>query len=158
MNKQAINLLFLTTVTTLVISCSDSNTPDANDNKRVDEKSVSIQETTDTGKENRYCYRNDYPFPNEPKYKDVLELNIQIVDNMVTGSYNWLPEFKDQRKGQIEGTIKDNRIKGKYVFMQEGVKDSAEITITLKDKFAVVEGNPLGLGLSSSVTKISCNN
>jgi uncharacterized protein YecT (DUF1311 family) len=104
------------------------------------------------------CYKNEYPFKDNPKDKDIVELNIVLSGNKVTGEYNYLPAFKDQRFGNIEGTIDNNTIKAKYTFEQEGQEDMAAISIKLNDKSAIIEGGDVALGLSDNIAKTNCKN
>lgn len=139
-------------VSLLQVSCNDTSNKEINilKTKTISEKLI---------KENKYlCYRNEYPFQDNPKDKDILELNIEVTGTIVTGEYNYLPAFKDKRVGNIEGVISNNAIEGKYTYFQEGKKDIATISIILKNNSAVVEGAPAELGLSENITKINCEN
>lgn len=51
----------------------------------------------------RHCFRNVYPFDDQPTQKDILELIIEIDGNHAIGDYNWLPAYKDKRLGRFDG-------------------------------------------------------
>lgn len=103
------------------------------------------------------CFRNEYPFPDSTENIDVINLDLQIKGDSVTGNYNWLPALTDQRNGTLEGTIQNKTINATYRYMQEGVEDTAEITIVLKDDKAIVTGDNPQSGLDTEVAKIDCN-
>lgn len=104
----------------------------------------------------KLCYKNEYAHKDSPEYKDITELNIVIDGNKVTGEYNYLPAERDQRFGQIEGTIDNDTISAKYTFEQEGQKDMESINIILNDKSAKIEGGDPALGLSDNIVQIDC--
>jgi hypothetical protein len=141
------NLSLLVIIGSLLINCNNSK-PSNTKNSR--------DQGTDTRK--NYCYRNEYPFADNPEDKDIIELIIEITGNKVKGTYHWIPAFKDQRKGCIEGTIINNYIVGNYIYIQEGIRDTVNITITLNDEEAIIDGDPPELGLAATVAKIACNN
>jgi hypothetical protein len=70
--------------------------------------------------------------------------------------YNWLPAEKDQRKGSLTGTLEGNSIKAKYIFIQEGIENSADISIQIEDNHATVSGGAPELGLESTLKKAEC--
>lgn len=119
-------------------------------------KEVKISENVDVVTE-ELCFRNEYPFPDSTENIDVLKLDLQIKGDSVTGNYNWLPAMKDQRNGKLAGTIQNDTVKATYRFMQEGIEETAAITIVLKDDKAIVTGDKPESGLDTEVAKISCN-
>lgn len=100
-----------------------------------------------------YCYRNTFT---NGDTTDVEELRITIKDESVTGAYNWLPQFKDQRKGTFEGSVADHTISAKYTFNQEGQSQSEDITLIITDNDATVEGGAPELGLNRTLNKVDC--
>ncbi len=104
----------------------------------------------------RYCYRNEYPFADQPESKDVLSLTIDINDDRVTGDYNWLPAFKDKRMGRFAGSIEGQLITATYTFTQEGHMDQAAIMIRLDPEQAVVSGGGTELGLRAIIARVTC--
>jgi len=119
-------------------------------------KEVKSTENVDVITE-EFCFRNEYSFPDSSENIDVLNLDLQIKGDSVTGNYNWLPALKDQRNGRLAGTIQNNTIKATYLYMQEGMEETAEITIILKDDKAIVTGDNAESGLDTEVAKIACN-
>jgi hypothetical protein len=102
------------------------------------------------------CFQNEYPFQ-DSSMKDVEELTLAIEGEKVTGAYNWLPAEKDQRKGSLTGTIKDNRITAQYRYLQEGTEGTAELIIIISDEKAEIAGGEPELGLNASIAKIDCD-
>ena len=136
---QILSLLFLSIIVT---GCSEQD----------EESQAANLEITD----GKHCYKNEYPFDGGSGAKDVMQLTIIVQGNAVTGSYNWLPAFKDQRTGAFEGTIKNGVVEADYVFMQEGKEGKADIEIKLLETEAVVKSSAVELGLSSNIEKVKC--
>ncbi|MDN3723140.1 hypothetical protein QRD02_01995 [Aequorivita sp. SDUM287046] len=103
------------------------------------------------------CFRNEYPFPDSTENIDVLNLDLKIEGDSVTGNYNWLRALKDQRNGKLNGTIQNKTIHATYRYMQEGIEETAEITIVLEDDRAIVTGDSPDSGLDTKVAKIPCD-
>lgn len=103
------------------------------------------------------CYQNISTFKDNPNNKDVVELKLTISGSSVIGEYNYLPAFKDQRIGQLEGGLeKKNIIKAKYSYEQEGEIGTAQISITLNNDSAIISGGDPALGLTETLTETSC--
>lgn len=123
-------------------------------NPKSEEISSENEETLAT---EELCFRNEYPFPDSTENIDVLKLDLQIKGDSVTGNYNWLPALKDQRNGTLAGTIENKTINATYRYMQEGIEDTAEITIVLEEDKAIITGDNPESGLNTEVAKIPCN-
>ncbi|QQX77568.1 MULTISPECIES: hypothetical protein [Aequorivita] len=123
-------------------------------NPKSEEISSENEETVAT---EELCFRNEYSFPDSTENIDVLNLDLHIKGDSVTGNYNWLPALKDQRHGTLEGTIENKTITATYRYMQEGIEETAEITIVLKDDKAIITGDNPNSGLDTEVAKIQCN-
>ncbi|NGX83086.1 hypothetical protein [Aequorivita sp. KMM 9714] len=123
-----------------------------NNNKKEEKSTEKVEVVTE-----QFCFKNEYPFPNSTKNIDVLDLDLTIKGDSVTGNYNWLPALKDQRNGKLIGTIQNKTIKATYHYTQEGIKETATITIILEDDKAIVRGDNPASGLDTEVTKIPCN-
>lgn len=104
----------------------------------------------------KHCYMNEYPFEDQADAKDVMELTIIVQGKAVTGSYNWLPAFKDQRTGAFKGSINNGAIKANYMFMQEGKEATADLEIKLHETEAVVKSSDVQLGLAANIEKVEC--
>ncbi len=104
----------------------------------------------------KMCFKNEFPFKDDPSQKDVQELTITFEGSRVWGTYHWLPAFKDKREGKFEGTINDNTISANYRFIQEGKDDAAQITIVLMEDLATVTGGSPEMGLEAKIEKIPC--
>jgi|TARA_R110000822_G_scaffold11343_1_gene41623 hypothetical protein len=128
----------------LFISC--------NDGKKEEKPTENVDMVTE-----EFCFRNEYPFPDSTENIDVLNLDLQIKGDSVTGNYNWLPALKDQRNGTLTGTIENKTINATYRYMQEGIEETAEVTIVLKDDKAIITGDNPESGLDTEVAKIDCN-
>ncbi|OAB78699.1 hypothetical protein [Cochleicola gelatinilyticus] len=110
-----------------------------------------------TSKITTYCFRNEFPFKEEPLKKDIQELVLTVEGDTVKGDYNWLPAEKDQRRGTLTGNIVNDIIEAEYIFMQEGMKDTVEIKIFITDESAEISGGSPELGLTASLRKVDCN-
>jgi hypothetical protein len=120
------------------------------------EKKEGTTSTEGIQEEKLLCFRNEYPFEDNSGKMDVEELTLTITGSEVTGMYNWLPAEKDQRKGSLTGTLEGNSIKAKYIFIQEGIENSADISIKIEDNHATVSGGTPELGLESTLKKAEC--
>lgn len=78
---------------------------------------------------NSCCFRNEYPFQGNPEDKDIEELHLEIIGNLVTGT---------------------------YTFSQEGISKTENIEIVLKNSEAVIKGERNELGLDATIKKIRC--
>ena len=104
-----------------------------------------------------FCFRNETPYKENAEDIDILELKLDVIGTSVSGIYNWLPKFKDRREGTITGVIEDNKIKGKYLFMQEGKEQSIPIQIELNDSSVVVAEDNQGLGIGAVINRTDCS-
>lgn len=102
------------------------------------------------------CFKNEYPYEDDSGLTDIEELTLNISGNEVTGEYNWLPAEKDQRKGKLKGTVIGKTISAKYVFMQEGIEDNADLTIIIENDKAIITGGDAELGLEAQLKKTVC--
>ncbi|UZR97192.1 hypothetical protein [Chondrinema litorale] len=151
-----LNKLIISTFTLFaglfITACNQSN-----QQSRSAENKEEVQEKTQVTKlEGEICYKNVFPYRDNPMMKDIQELNLVIDGDQVSGEYNWLPAEKDQRKGSLTGTIEDNIIIAEYQFMQEGNEETASITIDIDHQKAVIVGGNPELGLNATIKKIDC--
>lgn len=105
----------------------------------------------------RHCFRNEYPFPDDSLRSDVIELSVVIEGDRVTGTYSWLPFFKDRRVGTLQGRRSGGVIGATYAFTQEGIADSVELTISLEPTRAIVQGGPTELGADGAIERVTCS-
>ncbi|GAB2690270.1 hypothetical protein GCM10027037_11520 [Mucilaginibacter koreensis] len=66
--------------------------------------------------------------------QDTTRLTLHITKGDVNGDMLWIPDGKDQRKGNFAGTKRDSMISGLWRFTQEGVRDSIKVQFKLTDK------------------------
>ncbi len=154
-NRFLRNLLILALSGYLVTSCNNSTKEEKPAHE--EEQLLKNETTEDKKKEDNYCFRNQFPFADNSGDMDIEELLLKITANKVTGTYSWLPAYKDQRKGTIEGVITDNVITGSYTFTQEGISNTATIKIAISAKEAIIEGQPAEHGLAATIAKIDCD-
>jgi len=154
-NKLTISILALI-IGFLFIGCKESNSQKQNlENKNVSEEKVQkIQEGKTT---NVLCFKNEFPFQDNPSMKDIEELTLIIEGKKINGTYNWLPAEKDQRKGSLTGTIKDKVIDAQYTFTQEGNENTVLLKINIYADKAVIKGGKFELGLNATIKKIDCD-
>lgn len=145
------SILFCVVLTIGLVSCQDSNSNTSESTTKEADVKTEETETTQT----QYCFRNEFPHDGSED-KDVLELEINVNGTSATGKYNWLPAFKDQRKGVFRGEFKENMVKGEYNFQQEGTATTVPIEIVLKENQAFVKGGDPALGLEASIAKVKC--
>lgn len=103
-----------------------------------------------------YCYRMEQPFKDEKGTVDYLEMRLVFNEDDVTGHYNWLPTYKDQRQGSIIGKLYDSIVLAKYYFEQEGISDTAALEILLKKNGIIVTSDRKELGLDASLPMVDC--
>lgn len=99
------------------------------------------------------CYQNTY---GDNKIKDLEILTITITNKFIKGQYHWLPAFKDKRIGYFKGTKTKQLILAKYDYVQEGIKASTQIQLTLNDKSISVWQEEPALGLNVEIQQIDC--
>ncbi|MEZ9178246.1 hypothetical protein [Vibrio kanaloae] len=117
---------------------------------------IETKQTSEDSNERRYCFRNEYPFKDNPSDKDVKELNIEIIGDTVEGTYNWIPVFKDKRMGQFSGSIANGVATVKYVFMQEGSEQEEVLEVKLYDNEVIVGGGLPEMGFAARIKKVLC--
>lgn len=152
-NKIAIIILSMF-VGSFFTGCKNSNENKQNSNARV----LNEDNSTEIIITDKLCFKNEYPFQDNPSIKDVLELTLNIEGKNVTGTYNWLPAEKDERKGSLDGVIEDKRITAQYRFLQEGIEDSTKLIILINNQKAEVSGGAPELGLNASISSVDCLN
>ena len=104
----------------------------------------------------KHCFRNEYPFDDEPDQRDIEELVVIIDGSRTIGEYNWIPAYKDRRIGRFNGSILNNSIDARYEFEQEGQSEIAIISITLEEAHAIIKGKPPEFGLDSTLARVDC--
>src|SRR5687767_12837438 len=104
-------LLFYASV--LLIACQDAEPADATKDAS-DIRNDTLQESKSI------CFEK----LEGANKKDSTIIRLQIDGNQVSGIYWWLPHQKDSRVGDIRGTIHENEISGKWIYMQEGMIDT----------------------------------
>lgn len=63
--------------------------------------------------------------------QDTSFLHLNFRNGDVSGDFYYIPYEKDRREGTFTGILKGDTISGKWVFMQEGMKDSLEASFLL---------------------------
>ncbi len=101
----------------------------------------------------RYCFRT---ITTGGGVTDVEELVFTVSGESASGAYNWLPQEKDQRRGKFSGAVSGNRIAASYQFSQESQTATADLTITVGDTTASVEGGAPELGLGAVMEEVGC--
>jgi uncharacterized protein YgiM (DUF1202 family) len=75
---------------------------------------------------------------------DMIQLSVTITDKEAVGTYDYVPAEKDAMIGKFKGTIDENGvITAIYTYVQEGMENTQELSIELKDETAIVEGETL---------------
>lgn len=107
------------------------------------------------GESSRLCFRNTYG--EREGERDRQQLIVAIDGDRATGSYDWLPAFKDKRRGTFKGDFSDGVVRGDYTFLQEGKRETVSIAITITEDAALVSGGPPELGLKASIQRVACD-
>ncbi|PZD77238.1 hypothetical protein [Mesonia sp. K7] len=102
------------------------------------------------------CFESEYPHQTNPDMKDAYTLEINVEGDKVTGTYNWFPAEKDQRKGTFSGTVEEHIVDAVYTFEQEGQKQTTNIKIYYDKEKATVLGESPELGLGAKIKKVAC--
>jgi hypothetical protein len=152
MKNKLTNIFLSVLVGFLFIGCKNSNEQKQDSNP----KDIKEEKSAENIITDKLCFQNEYPFQENPSMRDVEELTLLIKGEKVTGTYNWLPAQKDQRKGSLTGTIKEKVITAKYRFLQEGIEGTAELRIIINDEKAEITGGDPELGLNATIVKIDC--
>lgn len=66
-------------------------------------------------------------------HKDTTIITLITSGSNVSGHMTYSPYEKDSRTGKIEGLKTGNHIRGKWVYMQEGLTDSMTVTFRLRN-------------------------
>ncbi|CAA6823885.1 MAG: Unknown protein [uncultured Sulfurovum sp.] len=121
-----------------------------------------IPQTKNESEIEQVCYANVIPYNDNKNtnFKDITELtlNINYGDGSVKGKYNYLPAEKDQRFGEINGSLWKGAISAEYTYEQEGETNSINVRIRLDDEKAIVQGEVKDkiLSVSDEIKKIPC--
>jgi hypothetical protein len=153
-NNKNIKIIFLIFLAFGILNCTNSNKQKPSETGKIPQN----EEIQKTEVNKTHCFRNEYNFAEEPGVKDVQEIQLTINGDKVTGAYNWLPAYKDQRKGSLKGIIRNDTIICQYNFSQEGIEDSANLKIVLINKKAIISGGKIELGLNATISEIDCEN
>jgi hypothetical protein len=103
------------------------------------------------------CFRQEFPFSNEPGKADVMSLVVVIDGDRTHGEYDWLPAEKDRRTGRFEGSVAGDLITATYEYTQEGLAGTTPITIRLGNARAIVAGGDAAAGLAATLPETNCN-
>ncbi len=100
-----------------------------------------------------HCFRNEY---SNGGNSDVEELTVIVDGDDASGTYNWIPAYKDTRLGRFNGTFRSGNVNADYEYEQEGQLGSTSISIVVSDKQAIVSGGPTELGLGQTLARVEC--
>jgi hypothetical protein len=99
------------------------------------------------------CYQQ---VTGEGENQDISVVVLNVKGESAEGSYDWLPAFKDHRKGTFKGTRKAKTITADYTYSQEGVTETTSITLVQEDAGLTISGGPPELGLSAQLPVANC--
>jgi protein involved in sex pheromone biosynthesis len=150
------NKIKFTAIFIIFISGCTNSTVNTENNESQTTEDQTVEEIIISNK--TQCFRNEMPYKDNSRMKDIEELILTIQDQKVVGSYNWLPAEKDQRTGNFEGILEGNEINATYTFTQEGKRNTTSIIITLEDNKVMVSGGGKSLGLDATLLKVECLN
>lgn len=150
MRYAVLNLSFVAIILVLSAGCSKNNGRD------VEQQTSRETDRIEAASSTQHCFRNEYPFDDEPDQRDIEELVVVIDGSHATGDYNWIPVYKDSRLGRFDGTIQNDSISASYEFEQEGQSETAIISITLEKGQAIIKGESPEPGLDSTLARVDC--
>ena len=153
--KLRISLALLLTI--FVSSCKDNGNPTGEQSNEEVVEEYNATKSTIQPAQGKLCFKKETSFKENPEDKDVIELNLEFKDSLVSGVYNYIPAFKDQRKGNLKGTISEDIFTAEYTFMQEGKEDTASLEIYLSETEAVISGGAPELGLNATLPQSECD-
>lgn len=104
-----------------------------------------------------FCYQNVFPYTDGSGLKDVEEMTLIIMDDIVTGVLATMPAKKYSRKGKLTGVRKDGILDLSYVFVQEGILDTGRIRVTLTKDAAVISSKDPDFRTPDKINKIPCD-
>lgn len=121
-------VLFLFIAASLLWSCQNDSA-----SKTVDTANETVQEIKEpeeTVLTNTYCFRSY--FGEDPNYKDTTRVNLVIIGEEVTGTYDWIPAGKDSARGTLTGTMKGKIITAIYNYVIEGSNQKEEMVFKME--------------------------
>ncbi len=64
---------------------------------------------------------------------DTLYIRMDVLGELVNGTYNWLPQEKDAKRGSFTGTLENGVVTALYSYTAEGVAAKEEVLFKLVD-------------------------
>jgi len=77
---------------------------------------------------------------------DTVILNLETKGDSITGTYKWLPYYKDKKTGVFNGTVKNNIATTILSAKGEGVTNLEEFNFTFNDKQVSVKFGEMAEG------------
>lgn len=103
-----------------------------------------------------FCYKNIFPYTDGSGRKDVEEMTLIIMNDIVTGVLATVPAQKKSRRGKLTGTRKDNLLDLSYVFIQEGALDTGRIQVIMSKEGAKVSSPDPDFWVPKKINKVDC--
>ena len=123
-------LLTLGLSSILIISCKNDKDQETKETETLVEAQQYEEEETKIPVKMCYLYASA---------TDTISLNIQKLDETISGSLIYMLKEKDINRGQISGTMKGDTLFAEYEFMSEG-KNSVRPVMFLQKDNQLIEG------------------
>ncbi len=68
-----------------------------------------------------------------PGAVDTLYIRMDVLGELVNGTFNWLPQEKDSKRGSFKGTLENGVVTALYTYKAEGVAAKEEVLFKLVD-------------------------
>lgn len=88
--------------------------------------------TSENDKSSTTCYQHTLG-------KDFTVIELTQTSDDITGYYAWVPFEKDSARGSFKGTVKNNIIKGNFIYSIEGSTQEEEVVFKMQ-KNALIQG------------------
>lgn len=124
-------LLTLGLSSILIISCKNNKGQETKETETLVEAQQYEEE-----EENKIPVKMCYLYASKT---DTISLNIQKLDETISGSLIYMLKEKDINRGQISGTMKGDTLFAEYAFMSEG-ENSVRPVMFLKKDNQLIEG------------------
>ena len=115
-------LTLFTSILFLFSACNNVNTSNTSSNSEIIPKDSSSSNTLNM------CFQHVEGNRNQ----DTSYIHLILNNSIVTGQYDHIPYEKDSRKGIIKAVKTVNKIKGVWIYSQEGMQDSLDIAFKLQ--------------------------
>jgi hypothetical protein len=135
------NIIIIAAAGLTIIGCQKKENTDP-----VVEKTTVVETATAASTKRCYLQVTEAKGENGKIVNDSLLLNIETNGDSITGTFKWLPYYKDKKTGDFKGTYKGNAAKTILSAKAEGMTNLEELDFTFDDKQASVKFGEMAEG------------